>query len=166
MIKDKKSIMLIGMMGCGKSTVGKILAKKLNYKFVDMDEYIENIAKDSIANLFKKGEDNFRDYETKACSKIAKESNCIIAAGGGVIKRKENIEYFKDNTTIIFIDRPIENIIDDIEVSKRPLLSNGKEVLYKLKDERYELYKKYSNYTVQNVGNIEEVVNDIINIVG
>ena len=58
------------------------------------------------------------------------------------IKKEINIEYLKKNSLVVFIDRPVENILDDIEVEKRPLLANGKEVLYKLYDERYELYKK------------------------
>ncbi len=161
----KKNILLIGMMGCGKTTLGRILAKKLSYNFIDMDNYIEEISNDTISNLFKVSEDNFRNWETEACRKLSKISRTVISAGGGVIKRDINMKLFNDNSIIIFIDRPIENILEDIDVAKRPLLSKGKEVLYKLKEERYDLYNKYCDYRVINDGTIEETVNEIIDII-
>ena len=162
MISYDKNILLIGMMGCGKSTIGKILAEKLSYKFIDMDEYIEEISGETIPNLFKKGEDNFRSWETEGCRRLSRNKSTIISAGGGIIKKEINMKVFKDNSLIIFIDRPIENILDDIETANRPLLSGGKEVLYKLKEERYHLYNKYCDYRVENRGTVEEAVNLII----
>ena len=161
----RKNILLIGMMGCGKTTLGRILAEKLSYDFIDMDDYIEEIANDSISNLFKVSEENFRNWETEACRRVSKVNKSVISAGGGVIKKNINMKLFNDNSIIIFIDRPIENILEDIDVSKRPLLSKGKEVLYKLKEERYDLYNKYCDYRVINDGTIEETVNEIIDII-
>ena len=80
-------------------------------------------------------------------------------------KKHINIEYLKKNSIVVFIDRPVENILGDIEVEKRPLLANGKEVLYKLYDERYDLYKEYCDYRVENTGSLEEVVNKIAKLV-
>lgn len=165
MINMDKGILLIGMMGCGKSTIGKILAEKLSYKFIDMDNYIEEISEDTIYNLFKKGEDNFRDWETEGCKRLSESNRTVISAGGGIIKRDINMNLFIGNSIIIFIDRPIEYILEDIDVSKRPLLANGKEVLYKLKEERYCLYNKYCDYRVENKGTIEEAVNEIIKVI-
>ena len=164
MISNEKNILLIGMMGCGKSTIGKILAEKISYRFVDMDNYIEEIAGQTIPELFKKGEENFRDWETESCSRLSKKNSTVISAGGGIIKRDINIKLLNENSIIIFIDRPIEHILDDIDVSKRPLLNNGKEVLYKLKEERYDLYNKYCDFKVANDGTIEDVINKIIDI--
>ncbi|MBM6861943.1 shikimate kinase, partial [Clostridium saudiense] len=123
----RKNILLIGMMGCGKTTLGRILAKKLSYAFIDMDDYIEEISNDSISNLFKVSEENFRNWETEACRRLSKVNKSVISAGGGVIKKDINMKLFYDNSIIIFIDRPIENILEDIDISKRPLLSDGKE---------------------------------------
>ena len=95
MEKLKSNIVLIGMPGCGKTTVGKVLAKKLNYKFCDMDLYIQQMTKKTIKELFEPGEENFRDFETKACEELAKLNNTIIASGGGVVKREKNIEILK-----------------------------------------------------------------------
>lgn len=159
----KENILLIGMPGCGKSTVGKVLAEKLKYKFIDMDDFIEGIEGKSVSEIFIKGEDYFRDIETEACRRLSRENKIIIASGGGVIKRKINIDLFKDNFTIIFIDRPLENILNDVEVEKRPLLANGKEVLYKLYNERYELYNLYCNYKVINNKSLDDIIKEILN---
>lgn len=161
----EKNILLIGMMGSGKTTLGKILSEKLSYEFIDMDNYIEEISNNTIANLFKESEESFRNWETESCRRLSKRNRTVISAGGGVIKKDINMKLFKDNSITIFIDRPIENILKDIEISKRPLLSNGKEVLYKLKEERYNLYNKYCDYRVENKGTIEEVVNLILDII-
>ena len=161
----RKNILLMGMMGCGKTTLGRILAKKLSYDFIDMDDYIEEIANDSISNLFKVSEENFRNWETEACRRLSKINKSVISAGGGVIKKNINVKLFNANSIIIFIDRPIENILEDIDVSKRPLLCKGKEVLYKLKEERYDLYKNYCHYRVVNDGSLEEAIDSIMKII-
>lgn len=161
-MKDmEKSITLIGLPGCGKTTVGNLLSDKLKYEFVDMDFYIENKQQKSIIELFRNGEDYFRNIETETCKVLGEKSKTIISSGGGVIKKSINIEYLKKNSIVVFIDRPVENILGDIQVEKRPLLANGKEVLYKLYDERYDLYKKYCDYRVENTGSLDEIVDKI-----
>ena len=165
MEKTKKNILLIGMMGCGKTTLGKILAKKLSYDFIDMDSYIEEISNDTISNLFKVSEDNFRNWETESCRRLSKLKGTVISAGGGIIKKDINMKLFDENSIIVFIDRPIENILEDIDVSKRPLLSDGKEVLYKLKEERNDLYNKYCDYRIVNDGSIEEALYGIVEVI-
>lgn len=154
----KGKVVLIGMPGCGKTTIGKILAEELKYNFCDMDEYIEDISGESIKELFKKGEEVFRDFESLGCEKLSKKKNMVISAGGGVIKRQKNIDLFRNESIIIFIDRPIENIIIDIDTSSRPLLAEGKEKLYNLFEERYDLYKKYCNIRVVNDGYLKDVI--------
>ena len=164
-MKDmEKSITLIGLPGCGKTTVGNLLSDKLSYKFIDMDYYIEEKQGKTIIELFKNGEDYFRNIETETCKELGEKGKTIISSGGGVVKKAVNIEHLKKNSIVVFIDRPVENILGDIEVEKRPLLANGKEVLYKLYDERYELYKSYCDYRVENIGSLEDVVNSIANL--
>ena len=150
----EKSITLIGLPGCGKTTVGNLLSDKLKYEFVDKQQK-------SIIELFRNGEDYFRNIETETCKVLGEKSKTIISSGGGVIKKSINIEYLKKNSIVVFIDRPVENILGDIQVEKRPLLANGKEVLYKLYDERYDLYKKYCDYRVENTGSLDEIVDKI-----
>lgn len=159
-LNDK--IVLIGMPGCGKTTIGKILSKELNYKFCDMDEYIEETSQRSIKDIFAESEEVFRELETDACRDLIKRNRLVISTGGGVVKKSRNIEILKNNSVIVFIDRPVENIVGDVEVDSRPLLKDGKEKVYKLYDERYSLYIKAADIIVKNDGFLKDTVNEII----
>ncbi len=157
-----KNIVLIGMPGAGKTTVGKMLYERLGLEFVDVDEFIEKESGKTIPELFNISENHFRNAETMAVKKLSRWNSSIIATGGGVVKNHINIEELKKQGIIVFIDRPIENIASDVEISKRPLLKDGVQKLYDLYDERYELYKKYSDFHVFNDNTIEETVDAII----
>lgn len=154
------------MPGCGKTDIGKILAEKLHMKFCDIDRYIEKNTKKSITELFQDGEEGFRRIERRAVLQISKEENTVIATGGGVIKSFENIQNLRKNGIILFINRPIENIAEDIDISTRPLIKDKKEKLYILYQERYSLYKKYCHHEVMNIGDLQEVIQKIIKIIG
>jgi len=92
-----KSIVLIGMPGCGKSVIGEIIAEKVEMAFIDMDTYISDSTKLTIIELFKDGEDSFRNIEANAAIELSAKAPLVIATGGGVIKRYENILNLKKN---------------------------------------------------------------------
>jgi len=158
-----KNIVLIGMPGCGKSTFGKVLAKELNLKFYDMDDYIEKTTKRKISDIFLDGEEAFRKIESEKCAELSEKKGCILSTGGGIIKNKINIDCLKKNGIIIFIDRPVDKIIKDVDTSERPLLKDGKEKIIQLYSERYDLYKKYADVIVLNVGKISSVKAKLLN---
>ena len=158
MNKKEKNIVLIGMPGCGKSTIGKILADRLNYKYIDSDCYIEEKSGRSIEDLFKIGENHFREIESEVIREVSHEKMAVISTGGGVIKNSANVELLRENGIVVFIDRPIENIASDINMSKRPLLKEGTVRLYELYKERYGLYKESCDIKITNDTSIEEVV--------
>ena len=163
----KNKVVLIGMPGCGKSTIGKLVSKELNLNFIDMDNYIEDMTSKTIPQLFEQGEDYFRDFETLACKELSEKSNTLISSGGGVVKRKENVEILKKESYIIFIDRPLEELLNDIDISTRPLLKEGREKLIKLYEERYELYKSAADEIVINdkgLRNIIDIIEKFINL--
>ena len=159
-----KNIVLIGMPGCGKSVIGEILAEKIEMTSLDLDTYIESSTKLTITEMFKNGEDGFRDIEAKAVVELSEKNLVVISTGGGVIKRYENILNLKKKGIVIYINRPIENIAADIDVKTRPLLAKDPSKIYRLFEERGHLYKKYCDYEVMNISDIYDVVNKIIEI--
>ncbi|MGL5634105.1 MAG: shikimate kinase [Sarcina sp.] len=157
-----KGIVLIGMPGCGKTTLGFEVAKKLNLKFIDMDDFIERSTKKSIVEIFEKdGEEIFRHYETKTCEVLSRLDNVLISTGGGVVKRAENMAYY-DSFTKVFINRPLELILSDVDMQSRPLLKDGKEKLITLYRERIDLYNQFADIIVINDGDIETIVDEVI----
>lgn len=158
-----KSIALIGMPGCGKSTAGKLIAEKLNYTFLDMDSLIEEHFKATIKELFSISEEHFRDCESKVCQILSSREQTVISTGGGVVKRANNIELLKKNCIVVFIDRNVDDILSDIDFFSRPLLAKDhRENLMRLYDERYELYNKCCDFSVKNDSSLEELVKKII----
>lgn len=157
-------IILIGMMGCGKSTIGKLLSLRLNIDFIDMDDYIEKQSNMSISDMFKISQQYFRYKETQACIDLADYKDCVIASGGGIITNQDNLRYLRNNSIIIYIDRKIEDIITDIDVSQRPLLQEGTHVLYELYKTRDPLYQQSCDYRIYNDGSINDITDKIMNI--
>lgn len=157
-----KNIILVGIMGCGKTTISKLLSEKLKMPVIDMDKYIEKKYQCTIPDMFSISEEYFRDRESEACLDMAKLDGYIISTGGGVIKRKENRDVLKQAGTVFYIDRPVDNIVTDVETAHRPLLKDGPEKLYQLFDERHQLYLDSCHYHVKNDGTLTDIVNKIV----
>jgi Shikimate kinase len=164
MNKIMKNIVLIGMPGCGKSTIGRMVAKKLGLGFCDLDEYIEQREGKIIPEIFKDGEECFRQIEKASVAEVVKTCPSVIATGGGVVLNSCNIDVLKENGIIFFINRPVEQIVSGVDISNRPLLKKGREQVYKLYNERIGLYKKCCDFEIENHGCIENAVDKIIKI--
>lgn len=158
----RKNLVLIGMPGCGKTAIGRIISRVLHMTFVDVDRYIESTENKTISELFSVSEEYFRDIESKCAKEIAGGFNKVICTGGGIIKRESNITNLKENSFVVFINRPIENIISDVDISTRPLLKDNKEKLYNLYNDRIDLYKKYCDIEVINDKDLEYIFKKII----
>lgn len=158
-LRSKENIVLIGMPGCGKTTVGRKLANSTNLRFVDVDEEIIKIINMPIKDYFKKyGEEAFRDIESQVIKEVSKSTNCVISTGGGSILRKENINALKQNGTIYFLDRDINKLVT---TSSRPLSSNYDD-LKKRYDERYHIYRSASDVRINANAPKFAVVNKIL----
>ncbi len=157
-----KNIVIIGMSGSGKTTLGMMLSKKLNMEFVDMDNYIETMENKSIIEMFEISEEYFRNAESECAKILSLESSLVIAAGGGIVKRKENMDNFKKNSLIVFLNRLPEKIIEDIDIKTRPLLREGRDKVFTLYNERLHLYKKYCDIEVLNDKTLDDAVNEIM----
>lgn len=153
------NIILIGMPGCGKTTFGKEVSKAVGFNFIDMDEYLVEKYNISIKEMFENGEGFFRDRESEAVRDVVTVENTVIATGGGVVKRKENMDILKASGCVVFINRSPESIIKSLDISTRPLLKGGKEKTYDLYKERYHLYKLYADVILDNDGTIEVGIN-------
>ena len=151
------NVVLIGMAGCGKSTIGKALAEKLNKQLVDTDEMIVNTENKPISEIFaEKGEVYFRWCENVAVNIAGKEKSQIIATGGGVITRPENYNSLKQNGIIVFINRDADLLATD----GRPLSQKyGAKELY---EKRLPLYRQFADIEIDGNGTVEEVSNRIV----
>ena len=119
---EKQNVVLTGMPGCGKSTIGKRLASQLSKRFIDTDEEILKQIGISIPEFFERyGESKFREIETKIIKELSAVQNAVIATGGGAILNTANIDFLKENGVVFFIDRPFENLVYS---SDRPSVSS------------------------------------------
>lgn len=152
-----QNIVLVGMPGCGKSTVGALLAKTLGRKLADADEEIVRLAGKSIPDIFAQdGEEVFRTWETKALETLGKQSGLIIATGGGCVTRQRNYPLLHQNGRIFWLRRNL----DVLPTDGRPLSQANK--LADLYTVRKPLYEAFADHTVDNDGNIEETAAAIL----
>ena len=150
------NLVLIGMPGSGKSTVGKILSRMLCMPLVDTDALVEQTAGKTIPTLFaQEGEAAFRDRETAAARQAAALDNTVIATGGGIVLRPENMEALAATGMIFFRDRDLEDILGEDHMG-RPLVGRDPEKLRILYIQRIELYRKYAQYIISNTKTAEE----------
>ena len=155
---SKINIVLMGMPGSGKSTVGNALARKLGRPFIDTDEVIiEREGLHTSKIIEQKGEPYFRDRETEVVMEVSKLQGYVIATGGGVVLREENMKALKQNGIVVFLDRNILNLSKD----GRPL-SQGEDALQKLYKERIDLYTKYADITADSNIPVEGVADSIV----
>ncbi len=148
---DEKNLFLIGYRGTGKTTLGKIVAKKLNRKFIDTDDLIVQIAKKTIPRIFSEdGEEKFREIETNALKIASEEKNAIISCGGGIIVKEKNFKILKTGI-VCLLTASEETIYKCIYNDKnRPSLTNKdpKTEIHEVLEFRMPLYKKAANFEI------------------
>lgn len=139
----RRSLYLIGMMGAGKTTVGQILAQRLEYRFFDTDHLIEQLTGETIANIFAtEGEEVFRDLETQVLGQLSAYLSCVVATGGGIVLRRKNWGFLHQGV-VIHLDLPVEQLYTRLLAdTNRPLLQgvNPLEKLQELYGQRQRLY--------------------------
>ena len=150
----KKNICIMGLMGSGKSIIGKDLSKYLNLKFYDTDKEIELKMKKSISTIFEEeGESFFRDIELKVCTDLLTLDNCVISLGGGSIINRKIRKVIKKNSYSIYLQVKLNNLMERLKSSKkRPLLNknlNQREILQNLYNDRRRFYEQ-ADFIVSN----------------
>ena len=152
-----KNIVLIGMPGCGKSTIGTLLAEKLGRPLADADEKIISLAGKSIPDIFAQdGEPTFRDWETKALTELGKQSGLVIATGGGCVTQKRNYPLLHQNGYLVWLERDYSVLPTD----GRPLSQAND--LGKMYAARKPLYEAFADIQVENAGTPEETAQQIL----
>tara|TARA_Y100000590_G_scaffold433575_1_gene550790 strand:- start:753 stop:1259 length:507 start_codon:yes stop_codon:yes gene_type:complete len=147
----KKNLVLLGMMGVGKSTIGRIVAKKLNMEFIDADENIEKKFSMKIVDIFEqKGEKFFRAEEEKEVLKLLKKNNCVIALGGGAFINENIRDCVLKNSVSMWLDIDLKIINERTKWNeKRPLLNNenSQKKINELYQARKDIYRR-ANYKI------------------
>jgi shikimate kinase len=155
------NVCLIGMMGTGKTTVGKILARQLNYRFFDTDVLIERVAGKTIPEIFaSEGEEKFRDWESQVLMELAACTRSIIATGGGIVLRQINWSYLH-HSLVIWLDAPVELIAQRLLGDEtRPLLQETDPIsrLKYLLEQRRSLYEQADLHIIIDVGQTPEAI--------
>ncbi len=157
LLSQKENIVLIGMPSSGKTTIGKILAKKTGKEFIDTDELITNKYGDIPTIFATEGEDKFRAYEAEIIKEVCIKNNCIISTGGGAILKEGNRTLLQLNSKIIYIDRDVYGL----QTVGRPL-SKDLNTLIEMKKIRHPIYLKVSDFTVDNNDSPQNAVEQIL----
>ena len=158
MQKSLQNIVLTGMPGCGKSTVGKNVAKRLEREFYDIDVLIVEREGKPIPKIFEEhGEEYFRDLESEVTKEISKKSGVVIALGGGTALRKENREALRQNGMVFYIMRALNSLAK----GGRPL-SQGDNAIEKLYEERKHVYESFADAAIESCGTVGQCASKII----
>lgn len=157
-----RNIVLIGMPGSGKTTVGTLVADRLGLTLLDTDAMAAESEGRSIPALFReKGEAYFRDVESAMARRAASAENAVIATGGGMILRPENMRALGKTGVICFLDRPPEDIAQE-DHAGRPLIGADRDRILRLYHQRIGLYRRYAQCTVDNRGTAEEAAESLV----
>lgn len=156
---ESENLILVGMPGCGKKTVGKRLAERLGRPFVSSDRLVEALTGLSIPEVFARhGEDAFRALETRALSLVCARTGCVIATGGGCVTRPENLPLLRMGGRVLWLRREIASLARE----GRPIsLSRDLNELYA---EREPLYRRCADLAADNDGSVEQTVEQIITL--
>ena len=169
MILEKKKIVLLGMTGVGKTTIGRVLSKILRRTFVDIDIEVEKASGQKIHHIFEKyGEDEFRKIEKKTLYRFLNTKiNFVISTGAGILGDQETINIIKKNSVCIFLDIKINNLVERLNnnFKSRPLLKNGnlRENLENMKKKRIQNYEQAHIIIPVDGLSIPDIVRRIIN---
>ena len=161
----EKNIVLIGMSGAGKSSVGRIVARNLNMEFIDIDNEIEKDEKMLISEIFEcYGEEYFRKKEADIINRYSFKKGIVIATGGGVVLNNDNIINLKKSGIIFYIKRDINLILNTASKDIRPLFKKGDSYVIELFEKRKNLYENAAMFSVTNESDKWSAANEICKI--
>ena len=169
----ERHIFVIGMPGCGKSSLGKKVAANMGLPYVDTDQRIEQAFGCPTSQIFEKyGEQAFRNAETNTLIQLTRETGSLVSTGGGMVMREHNREIMRNHGLIVLIDRPLQEIMGDIKLNRRPLLAQkGLPEVERLYHERIDIYRSVADAVLDNshgyyagVNGMEKIIRTLFNI--
>ncbi len=171
MNNDKRNVYLVGLMGAGKTTIGKALARRLAYHFVDTDHEVEARTGVGLPTIFEiEGEDGFRKREAQVIAELADLDAQVVATGGGAVLRPENRQNLRASGLVIYLDVPLPTLHERTRHDKkRPLLqvSDPRQKLRELHTQRDPLYREVADLVVSGSRiTVQSVLNLLIKKVG
>lgn len=168
-----RHIFIIGMPGCGKSSLGRKVASTMGLNYVDTDARIEQAAGCPVTQIFEKyGEQAFRAAETNVLIQLTREPGSLVSTGGGMIMRETNREIMRNHGIILLVDRPLEEILSDIKLNRRPMLAaKGLPEVERLYHERIETYRAAADVVLDNshgyyagLAGMEKIIRRLFNL--
>ncbi len=160
-----KNIYLTGMMGCGKTAIGKRFAYAAGADFVDTDELVESRSGLTVNEIFQKyGEAEFRARESEALSIVAERSGAVVSCGGGIVLAPQNVRLMRQSGSVVYIYRDIDDIVASVETGARPLLKKDGSNVRAIFARRAKLYEDSCDVRLQNDGTLEQAVEALAGI--
>jgi shikimate kinase len=168
-----RHVFIIGMPGSGKSSLGKRVSNNMGIGYADMDQRIEQIVGCSTSQIFERyGEQAFRNAETNMLIQLTREPGMIVSTGGGTVMREHNRAIMRNHGIIVLIDRPLEEIMGDIKLNRRPLLAQkGLPEVERLYHERIDIYRSVADAVLDNghgyypgLNGLEKLIRSLFNI--
>lgn len=163
---ERGNLYLIGMMGCGKTTLGKELARRCGKEYLDTDAWIERNANQSVSQLFEQGEDVFRAWERKAIAYAATRRDCVVSTGGGCVSSAFSTAAMRASGLVCLIDRPIDEIARTCDCDSRPLLRRGVDALREIYRVREPIYRAAADLTIDNSATPDAGLRQLLTTVG
>lgn len=160
-----KTIVLGGFMGCGKTTIGKLISEKTGRRFIDTDDFVKELAGISIHDMLSQGRiTDVRSFEHQAVTELSKLPDAVIATGGGVLANEENGRLFHESCHIVYLKRDFDTIYPAISADPVRVMAFGRsyEELKKLHDDRIPLYSQYADLIIDNDGTADKIAEAII----
>ncbi len=160
-----KHIVLIGMMGCGKSTIGNLLSKKLGRPLLDTDRQIEKEQGCTVAQIFsQEGEARFRALELELCQRLGQRKGLIVACGGGLPMQPECMQALKQNGTVVWLRRDPGETYDGLDTSGRPLAQQGREDFLARFAQREPVYRRWADAVITDFSSPKRTAEKVLEV--